>query len=221
MKKLPSVKASLAVIVILFVSFLSIKEIDKNKEKVLDSVTNENFTNTSQMASSTLLNAVVNANEIVLLAEDNVAIEQQEEVPEIVYDGMTLEELATKLNRILKSTLSGYGMVFAEYSLKYEVDPYIALAIVLHETGCDSGKCSSLVSKCNNIGGMRGNRACGSSGYGSFKTLEAGMDAFFKNLSENYYKKGLDTPEKIGQKYAESTTWSSRIRYYMSKIEAA
>ena len=80
MKKLPSVKASLAVIVILFVSFLSIKEIDKNKEKVLDSVTNENFTNTSQMASSTLLNAVVNANEIVLLAEDNVAIEQKEEV---------------------------------------------------------------------------------------------------------------------------------------------
>ena len=74
---------------------------------------------------------------------------------EIVYDGMTLNELAEKLNRYLKSNLSGMGMVYASKSIELGVDPYLAVAISMHETGCKWG-CSKLTRECNNVGGMKG-----------------------------------------------------------------
>mgnify|MGYP002511620479 CR=1 FL=1 len=40
---------------------------------------------------------------------------------------------------------------------------YLAVAIVLHETGC-KWTCSKLVRECNNVGGMKGS-GCGSYGY--------------------------------------------------------
>lgn len=220
MKKLPSVKAFGAVIAFVLVSFLLVKGAEGDKELKRSSTIETEYNFTCNANSSTLQERIENTNEEVSFVSSDKEVQTEEVVREEVYDGMTMEELASKLNRNLKSTLSGYGTIFAEYSIKYEVDPYVALAIVLHETGCDSGRCSTLVSKCNNIGGMRGNRSCGNSGYGSFKTLNAGIEAFFKNLSDNYYKKGLNTIEKIGKKYAESKTWASRIQYYVQKIKA-
>ena len=63
---------------------------------------------------------------------------------EIVYENMTLNQLSDKLNRTLASNLSGYGNFVANYSLEKGVDPYLATAIMMHETGCEWG-CSSLV----------------------------------------------------------------------------
>ena len=63
-------------------------------------------------------------------------IEEQTVEPVIVYDGLTKEELVDKLNRNLNSTLSGTGEIFANYAIEYGIDPYLAVAIVLHETGC-------------------------------------------------------------------------------------
>ena len=60
----------------------------------------------------------------------------------IVYDNMTLDELAEKLNRSLNSTLSGQGYTFASYAVEQNIDPYLSVAIVLHETGC-KWTCSS------------------------------------------------------------------------------
>ena len=54
----------------------------------------------------------------------------------IVYDGMTMSELTEKLNRSLKSTIAGKGDIFASYSLERGVDPYLAVSIMLLETGC-------------------------------------------------------------------------------------
>lgn len=219
MKKLPSVKAVMAIIAIILVNIFSAKVIDGNKKiNNSEAIIMNNYMLVSNINSLRLLNEEKVNNELLAI---NVSEKETKEeiIPEIVYDGMTLEELASKLDKNLKSTLSGYGMVFAEYSIKYEVDPYLALAIVLHETGCGSGKCSTLTSKCNNIGGMKGSTTCGNGAYAKFKTLDSGIEAFFKNLSENYYKKGLTTPETIGKKYAESTTWSSRIKYYIQKIK--
>ena len=62
-------------------------------------------------------------------------------VDPIVYDGMTLNQLAEKLNRSLKSTIAGKGYLIASYSLQLGVDPYLATAIILHETGCDKCEC--------------------------------------------------------------------------------
>ena len=40
-----------------------------------------------------------------------------------------------------------------------------------------------------------------------------------RNLSKNYIKKGLTTPEQINRKYAASTSWASRVKYYINKIK--
>lgn len=137
----------------------------------------------------------------------------------IVYDNMTLEELSAKLNRSLNSTLSGYGNLFASYSLELGVDPYIAIAIVLEETGC-TWECSQLVQQCNNVGGMVGSPSCGSGGYRAFPTLEAGIRSYVENLGRNYFAMGLTTPETINTKYATSTTWASKVNRYIEKIRA-
>ncbi len=222
MKKLPSVKAIMAITTILLVNICSVKTID-GVQSVNDSlavVPNKSVL-LNKISDTNLINRL-DANKILAINEytnQKVVNEIIEEPKEIVYDGMTLEELAEKLDKNLKSTLKGYGMVFAQASIKYEVDPYLALAIVLHETGCASGTCSSLAKKCNNIGGMKGSGHCGNTSYAKFKTLDAGIEAFFKNLSNNYYKKGLTTPETIGKKYAESKTWASKVKYFINVIK--
>lgn len=144
-----------------------------------------------------------------------VAEPVEEPVKEVVYDGMTLEELAAKLNRSLKGTIAGKGDLIASYSLEKGVDPYIATAIMLHETGC-TWNCSNLVKKCNNVGGQKG-KGCGS--YRSFSTLEAGIKGFIDNLSKNYFSKGLDTPKEINTKYATDKTWYKKVDSYVKKIK--
>ncbi|MCI9280031.1 MAG: glucosaminidase domain-containing protein [Bacilli bacterium] len=214
MKNLPSVKGVMALIAIFFGNLL-LSAIVMNETKGIN--------NSEPLLMNDYL-LVDSSNNLEALMEKKVSLfedDQEDEVVEepVVYLGMTLKELANKLDKNLKSTLTGYGMVFAKYSLKYEVDPYVALAIVLHETGCGSGRCSTLTSSCYNIGGMKGTNKCGSGPYARFRSLEAGIEAFFKNLSSNYYKKGLKTPEQIGKKYAESSTWASRIRFYVNQIQ--
>lgn len=144
-------------------------------------------------------------------------VEIEEIVEEIVYDGMTLSELSTKLNRSLKNEVSGKGELIATYSLEKNVDPYIVTAIILHETGCN-GKCSNLVKSCNNVGGIKGS-GCGK--YKSYDTIDNGIKALINNLYKNYFSKGLKTPEQINTKYAESKTWKNKINDYVNKIKKA
>lgn len=135
----------------------------------------------------------------------------------IVYDGLTMDELVAKLNKNLKSTLSGKGNIYAKYSMEYGVDPYLALAISLHETGCNSNDtCSNLVKTKNNVGGMMGRN-----GALSFATLDEGIQKFIKNIKENYYDYGLKTPEKMNPKYAASKTWASKVNKYIETIKAS
>lgn len=147
-----------------------------------------------------------------------VASVVEKEEPIIVYDDMTLDELSEKLNRVLTSTLEETGSHFATKSLELGVDPYLAVAIVLHETGC-KWNCSSLVRYCNNVGGMKGAPGCNGGSYKAFNTLEEGIDAFLENLANNYYAYGLTTPEAINKKYAASTSWASKINYYINYIK--
>lgn len=135
----------------------------------------------------------------------------------IVYDGLTMNQLADKLNRSLGSDLSGTGYTFASKSLALGIDPYMAVAIVLHETGCQ-WDCSYLVKACNNVGGMKGIPGCGGGAYASFSTLDQGIESYLNNLYKNYYTYGLTTPETIGPKYAASTSWSSKVNWYINAI---
>ena len=44
---------------------------------------------------------------------------------EIVFDGLTIDELTKKLDKSLTSNLTGTGKLFAEKSIEYGVDPYL------------------------------------------------------------------------------------------------
>lgn len=138
------------------------------------------------------------------------------ETEPIVFDGMTLEELGEKINKSLNSTISGKGHLIASYSLEKNVDPYMATAIILHETGCKWG-CSYLVNACNNVGGQKGS-GCGD--YSYFNTLDEGIKAFIDNLKRNYINYGLTTPEQINPKYAEDPNWSKNVNKYIEIIKA-
>lgn len=152
--------------------------------------------------------------------EEIKTLELEEMKSKIVYDGMTLDQLAAKLDRSLNSTIAGQGYTFASYAVEMGIDPYLAVAIVLHETGC-KWQCSSLLRECNNVGGMKagGNGYCGS--YARFDSLEDGIKSFMNNLNRNYFSQGLTTPEAIGPKYAASGTWATQVNAYMNSIKAA
>ena len=231
MKKLPSVRVILmTVIAIILVNIIFSFEYEKQEDRVVSS-------DTKILASYLSVDKLNYAKDIINISKVkniDVEVETAENIvseiliekvdnsdiyPEIVYEGMTLEQLGEKLDRNLKSTLSGYGYTIAKYAIEYDVDPYMAVAIILHETGCNSGKCSTLVRKCNNVGGMKGGPSCGNGSYKRFATLDKGIESFMKNLSNNYIKKGLTTPEAINKKYAASTSWAGRVKYYINKIK--
>ncbi len=219
MKKLPSVKAiCLALIVICSIQLIS---------SIVKSITILSMDSAIFSTGNKLVESIMVKNKRASFEKINYedeSLRQEIEIvslkassPVIVYDGMTMEELAAKLELSLNSDLQGYGMSFAKYSIEYGVDPYLALAITLHETGC-TWTCSSLVRKCNNVGGMKGS-GCGS--YASFSSLEDGIEAMIRNLANNYINVGLTTPETIGRKYAASEIWPVKIEYYINQIRNA
>ena len=190
------------ILVILLVIFIK-SNASVNKIEKKDTVAAANVLATSDDALDTF--------------RDSEIEEYIESRPVIVYEDMTLDELAAKLDRVLNSTMSGKGYLVASYSLEQGVDPYLATAVILLETGCNS-TCSSMVNRCYNVGGMKGS-GCGA--YQSFATLDDGIRAFVDNLNRNYISYGLTTPDAIGPKYAESKEWPIKVNNYINKIRNA
>ncbi len=146
--------------------------------------------------------------------EKLMALVIEEEKEKIVFEDMTLEELSNKLDRSLNDDLSGKGNLIATYSLEKGVDPYVATAIMLQETGC-KWKCSRIVKSCHNVGGQKG-KGCGS--YKAYASLDEGIKAFINGLSKNYFSKGLTTPKQINKKYATSKNWYKKVDAYVEQI---
>ncbi len=138
-------------------------------------------------------------------------------VEEKVWDNLTLEQLTDKLDRSLNSNLKGKGYIFANYTKETGLDPYLAVAIVLEESGC-SYACSALVNSCNNVAGIKGNGSC--NGYQGYSSLDEGIKSYLKYLYNDYYKKGLKTPEDINPIYAENADWAYKIRNYMDYVKS-
>lgn len=150
----------------------------------------------------------------VNISNQTQEVQEVVETEPVVYEGMTLNDLASKLERSMKNELSGYGYLYASYSLEKGVDPYLALAISLEETGCN-WKCSSLVKNCHNVGGMKGS-GCGA--YGYFNNLDEGIRAFIDNIARNYVAYGLTTADTMNSKYAENPAWSTNVNNYITRI---
>ncbi len=137
-----------------------------------------------------------------------------------VFEGMTLEELTIKLDRNLGTGyIAGKGQLIATECIQKGIDPYLAVAIILHETGCRSN-CSSLARTCNNVGGQKGSPSCNGTSYKTYATLDEGIVGFVDNLYTNYYSKGLNTVDAIAPRYAQSSTWSNKIHQYIEQIRA-
>jgi len=135
-----------------------------------------------------------------------------------VYGGMTLEEVAAQINKSLKNDITNKGMVIASKCIELGVDPFIASAIILHETGCGQNQCSNIARNCYNFGGQKGS-GCGA--YQRYNSVDEGLVGMISNLYRNYYARGLTTVETIGPRYAESNTWVSKINWYVNKLKNA
>ena len=136
-----------------------------------------------------------------------------------VFDGLTMEELAAKLDKNLgNDIMGGKGYFIASNCIEKGVNPYIATAISLHETGCGT-KCSNLARYCYNVSGQKGRPGCNGGSFKKFDSLDEGIMGLINNLYKNYYSVGLDTVEKIAPKYAEGNTWAGKINYFVNKIK--
>ena len=195
---------------------LKVVEFDINKKESLDKSNDAQTEEVNKKEDNIDIKA-----DIVEEEKEEVQEEVHEEVvkeePKIVYDGMTLEELANKLERSFNNELSGKGYLYASYSLEKGVDPYLAAAISLEETGC-KWNCSSLVKNCNNVGGMKGS-GCGA--YGYFGSLDDGIRAFIDNIYRNYVAYGLTTANTMHHKYAENPEWANNVNAYINRIKNA
>ena len=107
-----------------------------------------------------------------------------------------------------------------EKCIEKGIDPYVAVAIMLHETGC-SYNCSNLVRTCNNVGGQKGSPGCNGGSYKAYATLDDGIIGFINNLQKNYYSQGLTTIDSIAPKYAASSAWPAKIKSYVEQIRAS
>lgn len=138
---------------------------------------------------------------------------------EIVYEGKTEEEVIEQINKSLTSTLTGTGEIFVRNSLEMGVDPYVAVAISLYETGCKWG-CSYLARECYNFGGIKGSPNCDGTSFKRFNSLEEGIESFVRVVA-SYYNNGMDTPEKMQYRYAGgSTTWAGKVNAYVNQIKS-
>ena len=186
---------------------------------------NESSTNKTMLSD----NLLVSTEKDITSIEKNTTEEKKEEKIEeqpvvqtepVVYDGLTRQQLIDKINKNLNSTIAGKGETFVDLALQYGMDPYLSVAIVLHETGC-SWDCSDLVKYCYNVGGQKGEPSCGGGSYMAYSSLDEGINGFMSNLYYNYYSQGLTTPELMNSKYAASTAWAGSINNYIEKIKAS
>ena len=168
---------------------------------------------TTQLLKETTKKSIVKESTIKNIKTPSLGIGE-----EIIYDGLTYTELTKKLNLNLYSTLDNKGNFIADYTSKTGLDPYLALAIILHETGCKWG-CSKLVNECNNVGGIKGQPSCNGSSYKKYETLDIGITSYLDMIFNNYYSKGLTTPELMNPKYASSTAWAKAINKYIETIK--
>lgn len=222
MKKSKIISSLLSIIGICLISIGIVLHYDMNQVRLTKKLSSS-FDIKSMAASGNVLINEVNdsiSNSSIEAVAMEVAPASVVIPPRIeVYDGLTIEELSDKLNRNLGNDyIAGKGELITTQCLEKGVDPYVAVAIILHETGCGT-KCSNLARNCNNVGGQKGSPSCNGGSYKYYATLDEGIIGFVNNLSKNYYALGLNTVEAIGPKYAAGNTWPSKINWFVNKIK--
>ncbi len=230
MIKAKIISAVMSVVGIAMISIAVLIENDlpvKNElQKATNSINVINMSSSNRTVKTKIEDNVNNSIPTPEVKVEEVSMEQAPQAEYIpprveVFEGMTIEELASKLDKNLGSDiLAGKGRIIADKCMSYGIDPYVVVAIMLHETGCKSS-CSTLARACNNFGGQKGAPGCNGGAYKSFATVDDGINGMIENLYNNYYSKGYNTVELIGPRYAESNTWVSKINWYVDQIRAS
>jgi len=223
-KLISSVLATLGVIMIAIALVIESNDI-KTFEKDKTYVTKNSEIKLKNMAASA--NTIINKDSVEETKTEVTPVDMEQAPSSIivpprieVYENMTIDELAAKLNRNLgNGYIAGKGYLIASQCIEKGVDPYVAVAIMLHETGCKHN-CSTLVKTCNNVGGQKGAPGCNGGSYKRYNTLDEGIVGFIDNLYRNYYSKGLTTVDAIAPKYAASSAWPAKIKSYVASIRA-
>lgn len=155
---------------------------------------------------------------MLAIAEDIERVKKEKEAKEQEENNINLEidDIAAKIEKEFNNELKSKGYLYASYAISKGVDPYLAAAISLEETGC-KWNCSSLVKNCHNVGGMKGS-GCGE--YGYFNDLDSGIKAFIDNIYNNYVLYGLTTADTMNSKYAENPLWARNVNNYINKIKS-
>lgn len=110
----------------------------------------------------------------------------------------------------LQGQMAGQEALFYDRAVELGLDPVFAVALASWETGY--GKSTICVNK-HNFGGMRGR-----DGWMAFESTEKGIEAYL-NLLVSYQAKGLNTAEKMSQRYAEgSESWIAGVNGIQWKI---
>lgn len=105
---------------------------------------------------------------------------------------------ASQLDSMLGGVLKGHGADYLKYSQQYNVDPALAAAISISETGHGTSYAARVQ---NNPGGiMDWNNNWKT--VKQFSSLEEGIKYQIKNLKDTYISQGLTSIEAIGSKYA-------------------
>lgn len=209
---------TLSLTILLDIILINHNSIISNKTAIKDNRSTANYMSIEEIKKETEPKEEKEEPKVeIAMAQEEQKVEEPVVVEDpIVFDGKTLQQIAEQLDKSLNSDIAGKGYLIASKSIEYGVDPYMATAIILQETGC-KWNCSSLVKNCNNVGGQKGS-GCGS--YNYFESLDIGIDAFISNLYRNYIAQGLTTLEAINTKYAASTQWAVQVNNYMESIKA-
>ena len=197
-------------LVILVISLFVIDNYVESKSFKIDSTENKKM-----LAIAEDIDRVEKKVEEKRKQEEEKKKQEEEIVKKMSYDNLSLDNVAAKIDRAFNNELKGKGYLYASYSISKGVNPYLAAAISLEETGC-TWNCSSLVKKCHNVGGMKG-RGCGE--YGYFSDLDTGIKAFIDNIYKNYVLYGLTTADTMNPKYAENPLWARNVNKYIEKIK--
>jgi hypothetical protein len=127
----------------------------------------------------------------------------------------SVKDYAAKKRAILRvlednrSPMAAYADSFLKACISYNIDCYLLPAIAGHESGFGR----MVWPGSNNAFGWGG-------GYIGFKNWGEGIATVAAGLRNNYVTEGPITPDMIGRKYAASTTWSSKVSYYMARFSA-
>lgn len=125
--------------------------------------------------------------------------------------GATADELNELIDKIIDyrdisyCPFKGKGDLLKEYEENYGISSICLLSIWTWESSFGT---SSIAKNRNNYGGITGD-----GGYKYFASIEEGMEAQAKLLSENYIEKGYVTYSEIGKKYCPvNPNWADNVR---------